>query len=329
MRPQVAVRRDPAAVADQYGITRLAQYTGLDRIGVPVWGAVRPAATTLSVSQGKGLSDETARWAAVAEAVELWSVEGHRADRSGLVTGVFTRESSRINPDRLYILRRPGHYGWQQPHAASTSRTDGMGCHIDPTLALDHAAWEAVERHMLSQAGEDLRQVTPVGSVAGTSQLAQAVDTFRHYGGEVAVGRVRVSLAGIPLFVSRVELRSSDYPRGAVGFGCADSTEAAAGRALLEAIQTRLTGIVGAREDVDAPADFGSQAVVDWRPREAPESAMLTATVRRHAPGLALLKRVWEHTGQEPRFHRYAQPDGSPMHCVRVVTGPVEVTVDD
>lgn len=38
------------------GITRVADVTGLDTIGVPVVMVVRPNARSLSVSQGKGLS---------------------------------------------------------------------------------------------------------------------------------------------------------------------------------------------------------------------------------------------------------------------------------
>ncbi len=57
------------------GITRLAKVTGLDRIGIPVWMAVRPNARNLSVSQGKGLTDGDARASAIMEATELCVAE--------------------------------------------------------------------------------------------------------------------------------------------------------------------------------------------------------------------------------------------------------------
>jgi YcaO-like protein with predicted kinase domain len=53
------------------GITRLADVTGLDRIGIPVWMAVRPNSKTLAVSQGKGLSAPAAQASAVMEAAEI------------------------------------------------------------------------------------------------------------------------------------------------------------------------------------------------------------------------------------------------------------------
>ena len=57
------------------GITRLADVTGLDRIGVPVFQAIRPLSRSVSVSQGKGLSPDAARASALMEAVETWHAE--------------------------------------------------------------------------------------------------------------------------------------------------------------------------------------------------------------------------------------------------------------
>src|SRR3989441_10190745 len=58
-----------------FGITRLANVTGLDRIGIPVWLCIRPNARCLSVSQGKGLDDDLARVSAVMESIELHHAE--------------------------------------------------------------------------------------------------------------------------------------------------------------------------------------------------------------------------------------------------------------
>ena len=47
-----------------FGITRLANVTGLDYLGVPVFMAVRPNSRSLSVSQGKGLDEISAKTSA-------------------------------------------------------------------------------------------------------------------------------------------------------------------------------------------------------------------------------------------------------------------------
>ncbi|MEU9710109.1 YcaO-like family protein [Streptomyces sp. NPDC047967] len=58
-----------------FGVTRVADATGLDSLGVPVAMAVRPAARTLPVSPGAGSSPLLARISAVMESVELWHAE--------------------------------------------------------------------------------------------------------------------------------------------------------------------------------------------------------------------------------------------------------------
>ncbi len=59
----------------EFGITRVADLTGLDCVGLPVFTAIRPASLTLSTSQGKGATGLLAKLSAVMEAIELWHVE--------------------------------------------------------------------------------------------------------------------------------------------------------------------------------------------------------------------------------------------------------------
>ena len=59
------------------GVTRLADLTGLDRIGFPVWQAVRPFGRAQSVHQGKHASNLLARIGALGEALE-----SHRAENA-------------------------------------------------------------------------------------------------------------------------------------------------------------------------------------------------------------------------------------------------------
>ena len=57
------------------GITRIANVTGLDRIGIPVVMVCRPNSRSLAVSQGKGLTLEAAKASGVMEAIELYHAE--------------------------------------------------------------------------------------------------------------------------------------------------------------------------------------------------------------------------------------------------------------
>jgi ribosomal protein S12 methylthiotransferase accessory factor len=57
------------------GITRCADVTGLDRLGIPVYCAIRPTRPWLQVSNGKGISHETAKVSALMEAIEVFHAE--------------------------------------------------------------------------------------------------------------------------------------------------------------------------------------------------------------------------------------------------------------
>ena len=59
------------------GVTRLADVTGLDYVGIPVWAAVRPLAddSSISVQNGKGPTPMHARAGAMMEAIEHYCCE--------------------------------------------------------------------------------------------------------------------------------------------------------------------------------------------------------------------------------------------------------------
>ncbi|MCA9695894.1 MAG: YcaO-like family protein, partial [Myxococcales bacterium] len=57
------------------GITRVANATGLDHIGIPVFVVMRPNARSLSTSQGKGLSLTAARTSGLMESIECYHAE--------------------------------------------------------------------------------------------------------------------------------------------------------------------------------------------------------------------------------------------------------------
>lgn len=56
----------------RFQITRLADITDLDCLGVPVFLAVRPNAKGLSVAQGKGLTRVAAKASAMMESIECY-----------------------------------------------------------------------------------------------------------------------------------------------------------------------------------------------------------------------------------------------------------------
>lgn len=65
--------RDVQPLLDEAGVTRLADITGMDRIGIPVFSSVRPDSKCLAVDSGKGITKEQARCSAAMEAIERWA----------------------------------------------------------------------------------------------------------------------------------------------------------------------------------------------------------------------------------------------------------------
>ncbi|WP_210258142.1 YcaO-like family protein [Rhizobium sp. 57MFTsu3.2] len=59
-----------APLLANFGITRVARHTGLDNIGIPVWCAYVPNGRSIAIAQGKGLTDDDAKASAVMEALE-------------------------------------------------------------------------------------------------------------------------------------------------------------------------------------------------------------------------------------------------------------------
>lgn len=74
-------------------ISRCADITGLDRIGIPVYCAIRPRSRTVQVSNGKGLLHINAKVSALMEAIEIFHMEN---------------PSGRLRRDSLTSMRRNG-----------------------------------------------------------------------------------------------------------------------------------------------------------------------------------------------------------------------------
>jgi ribosomal protein S12 methylthiotransferase accessory factor len=90
------------------GVTRLADITGLDRIGIPVHNAIVPrSADILSVYNGKGATAIESRTGAVMEAAERYAAARER--RPDVVASVRELSCSRrlLDPEDVNLERFP------------------------------------------------------------------------------------------------------------------------------------------------------------------------------------------------------------------------------
>jgi ribosomal protein S12 methylthiotransferase accessory factor len=262
----------------EFGITRVAEVTWLDEIGIPVFQAVRPNARTLSVSQGKGITRMLARVSAVMEGIELWHAEhpdlpvrtatveditpelGYPLDaiptspRHALgpdtrldwypATTVDGRHSSYL-PASLLHMDACLTGRWKAVSFRATS--NGLASGNVREEAVLHGLYEVIERDAAARAGRDgtATRVDPASVTDPSARLL--LDRFEAAGADVVV-RSLPSPFGIPTFEAVV---SSDlFPVPFAGMGTHLDAAVALSRALSEAAQSRATAIAGARDDI-------------------------------------------------------------------------------
>jgi ribosomal protein S12 methylthiotransferase accessory factor len=270
-----------APAARRAGITRIAELTGLDTIGIPVFAAIRPMGRSLSTQQGKGATALAARVSALMESLETWSAE-HLAlpavrtswrrlgDRAVDVRRL-ARPRGRLDRDARWRWVEGWDLGADRPvlvpeQAVTLDTTfrappvfdissNGLASGNARVEAVAHGLCEVIERDAEAawrRAGGDRRIV--LDSIPDPACRA-LIDRITAAGARVWVWDVTdpESPAGIAVIGAAI----MEDPREPAwrtlgfyqGFGAHWQPEIAIARALTEAAQTRLTYIAGARDD--------------------------------------------------------------------------------
>jgi YcaO-like protein with predicted kinase domain len=276
--PEATVRRARQLMAP-LGITRLADLTGLDHVGVPVFSAIRPNGKSLSTSQGKGLDTASAQASALMESIETWHAENVRLP---VVRGTFRALRGRaVDPRRL--PRPRGRIGLDDEWAWVMGWDLGAGrerlvpleaVSLDTTFgdvvprldvssnglasgnhlleAIVQGVCEVIERdaeaRWRASRGDrrvDLRSVVSDGGRRLLAALAAAGVTVAAWDLTSDIG-VPVCAATLVEDPAEPAWRSLGVYQG---FGCHLDPEVALVRAVLEAVQTRVTYIAGSRDD--------------------------------------------------------------------------------
>lgn len=271
-----------------FGITRIADVTGLDCIGLPVFMAVRPNSRAISVAQGKGVTREAAAASALMEAVEGWHCE--RVDAPLLYDSYASlrRRARTIDVMRLPLRRgaalhlnypqlwteaadlMTGEPTWVPFEYVSTNfvepnragdtfigSTNGLASGNHRLEAIVHGLCELIERDAYAlwlarggsgQSGTRI-DLTTVRDDAVQGLLSQ----LSAAGVLVAVWELTAD-TGIPAFYCQL-VDPPTTPRWAHlgacgGVGCHLDAAVALLRALTEAVQSRLTSISGSRDDM-------------------------------------------------------------------------------
>jgi len=270
------------------GITRLADITGLDAIGLPVYVAVRPTSRALSTSQGKGFDHDSAKVSALMESIESWHAEHtelalvHDSYRA-LARGHAAADPCVLQANAGATPRRDVPYLWARgwdllndawtyvpfelvtlnfvfppgyrPTFSITSNGLASGNHALEAVA--HALCEVIERDAhtlwsLRAAGEQRASAIDLATV-GDAACREVLALLERAGVSARAWDITSDIE-VPAYACQIfepPGRTRWRTLGpAAGFGCHLSPAVALLRALAEAVQSRLTMISGSRDDM-------------------------------------------------------------------------------
>lgn len=280
--PQITLDR-MSAFMDEMGITRIANVTGLDTIGIPVVMVCRPNSRSISVSQGKGVELAAAKASGVMEAVETYHAERitlplklcsiKELDRNHPVVDVSRlplARSSRyrddlallwiegrnlMNDEPVWLPHELVHTDYSLPQPTGSgcfpANTNGLASGNHELEAIAHGLYEVIERDALTLWRLD-------GSLFGSRPLNLGsiddptcrglLEKFERPGLDVRVWNA-TSDAGVACFFCMLMDRTEADTEPEFGSGCHPSRQIALLRALTEAAQARTTYIAGSRDD--------------------------------------------------------------------------------
>lgn len=287
-----ALLRDLSLNFRELGISRLAGQTGLDRLGIPCVAAIRPNSATVATHQGKGIDEVSARISAVMEAAEYALAEAPEAPLLNLsaaaarAAGYAAMGVQHLMPHG-WKLDENMPLDWLEGEALGerapvlvpaeaillgraprqfigiSQSTNGLAAGTNRDGALLHALCELIERDAVCIWGFKSDAAARATAVAPEAFADAEIDALIR---QISTGGFRLNLydqttnVGVPCIyaVLSPDGRPDRHFDAATGAGCHPVAAIAARRAIVEAAQTRISIIAGARDDI-AEADYGAR----------------------------------------------------------------------
>jgi ribosomal protein S12 methylthiotransferase accessory factor len=270
------------SVIPEVGITRVADISGLDRVGLPVFSAIRPSAAdgAISVYAGKGITESEARVSVIMEAVERFSAEVENFKEQLLFDSYdnLSTDNSALNPADLILPGRlssdtkiewypswdilndeevlvpanavfhpyrPQQGRWQ----LFRSNTNGLASGNVIEEAIFHGLMEVVERDAVSIA--EINRNPGVGLNVGAGPVGDIIKKFESHGICIHLWWVPTDTDTPSIVAASDDEKMRDAALLVMGAGSHTDPQIAAVRALTEVAQSRATQIHGAREDTN------------------------------------------------------------------------------
>ncbi len=265
------------------GVTRVAEITHLDRIGIPVYSAIRPGAAegAVSIYAGKGATKQQAKASAMMESFERYSAELNEENRQNFVCGVFEGSAEEyINPNSLilpnllldpenseiewvkstnikndHVVLVPANAVYHPYVPENTikifqSNTNGLASGNKLEEAVFHGMMEVVERDAWS-IFESKREQKPEISCENTDNeiISKILAMFKEVGINVKLIDLTADIKITTVAAVSDDTILKDPALLTLGVGTHLDPEIAVIRALTEVAQSRATQIHGTRED--------------------------------------------------------------------------------
>jgi ribosomal protein S12 methylthiotransferase accessory factor len=268
---------------EKFAISRVADVTGLDTIGVPVFTTTRALSQTLSIHAGKGLEAKFARAGAIAEAIEFEVAEHPFGDfrlanslqlpeedhlpvedcfpiRASIVnelTPIAWEETTNIQNGAVKLV--PSDLIWivprleAQPVMYFQVGSNGLASGATLEDAILSGLYEIVERdgwtihtYMMENLGI-LANRMPLVSLC--PEIEAIVKRLEEQDLKLHLFDCTTDYQ-VPVFTATILDLSGNCAGTFAGYGCHLNAESAALRAITEAIQGRACYISGARDDL-------------------------------------------------------------------------------
>ena len=276
------------------GITRIADITDLDRIGLPVYTAIRPTAEYggVSIYGGKGISKDHAKASAMMEGFERYSAERQDGDKT-VISTVNDISGNYIDPKSLnlpkeyekkdmsnlkiewslahdlisdedyYIPANAIYHPYSQDSNIESlfkSNTNGLASGNILPEAILHGIFEVIERDAWSIFEMTHKNYSQINLDTIESDIInETVEKFTSNGINIKLMDFTADINVPTIAASADDTITRDAGLLTLGIGTHLDPEVAILRALTEVAQSRATQINGAREDT-VRADFAREA---------------------------------------------------------------------
>ena len=265
------------------GVTRITEITHLDRIGIPVYSAIRPSAAegAVSIYAGKGATKDQAKASAMMEAFERYSAEPQESQiENNLICGLYGEVGTCIDPETLVLPKLPfdsrgSELNWIKAanirddkeylipadavfHPCNfenganlfKSNTNGLASGNKIEEAIFHGMTEVIERDAWSLF-EVKRGKAPEINLQNIENplIKEIVDKFKEAGIEIKVIDLTSDVEVPTIAAVSDDTVLKDPALLTLGVGTHLDPEIAVLRALTEVAQSRATQIHGTRED--------------------------------------------------------------------------------